>query len=61
MASYATDPRRAIMVNGAAYARQMSRKTEPHTTLPTAILSGICIACFAVGVLLFAAGVSWLH
>lgn len=61
MASYATDPRRAIMVNGAAYERQMNSKPEPHTSLPAAILSGICIACFAIGVLLLAAGASWPH
>lgn len=58
MASYATDPRRSFILTGAADERSRHRKPEPHTSLPQALLMGICVACFAAGVLLLAAGLS---
>lgn len=51
------DPRRSFMVNGSAYARQMHRK-ESSVSFPQAVMAGIVLACFAVGVICVAAGVS---
>ncbi|QKC99219.1 hypothetical protein [Mesorhizobium sp. NZP2298] len=52
------DPRRSILVNGAAYRREMSRKIEPAVSFEQALLMGICIACFVAGVLCLAVGLS---
>lgn len=55
--AYANDVRRPIMVNGAAYQRQMNRR-EPDVTLVQSLIAGVVIAVWAIGVLAIAVGVS---
>lgn len=56
--TYRDDPRRSFLVNGNAYRREMNRKPEPTVSLAQSLLAAIGVACFAVGVLLVAAGLS---
>lgn len=52
------DPRRPILVNGAAYRREMNRKPEHVVTLGESLLAGIAVALFAGAVLMTVAGIS---
>jgi hypothetical protein len=56
--TYARDPRRTILVNGAAYQRQINRKPEPDITLVQSLIAGVVIACFSLAVLALAVHVS---
>jgi hypothetical protein len=56
--TYARDPRRAILVNSAAYARQQNRKPEPDITLTQSLIAGVVVAAFSLAVLAIAVGVS---
>lgn len=56
--TYRGDPRRSFLVNGNAYRREQNRKPEPAVTFAQSCLAAVCVALFAVGVLLIAAGVS---
>jgi hypothetical protein len=58
MTAYANDPRRAILINGAAWARQQSRKPEPDITLVQSLIAGVVVAAFSLAVLALAVGVS---
>lgn len=55
--AYIGDTRRPIMVNGAAYRREMNRR-EPDITLTQSLIAGVVIAVWALGVLAIAVGVS---
>jgi hypothetical protein len=58
MTTSAFDTRRPIMVNGAAYRREMNRRREPDVTLTQSLIAGAVIAAFSLGVLAIAVGVS---
>ncbi|ESX78502.1 hypothetical protein [Mesorhizobium sp. LSHC414A00] len=52
------DPRRSLMVNAAAYRKQMHRRSERDVTLMQSVIAGLVVAGFALAVLAIAAGVS---
>lgn len=56
--SYSGDPRRAILVNGAAYQRARHKRPEPDITIWQSLIAGVVVAAFALGVLAIAVGVS---
>ncbi|WP_189413749.1 hypothetical protein [Mesorhizobium sp. M00.F.Ca.ET.217.01.1.1] len=58
MNAAAFDHRRPIMVNGAAYQRQLNRKPDPDITLMQSVIAGIVVAGFALAVLALAVAVS---
>lgn len=51
------DPRRAIMVNAAAYQRQMNRKPEPAVSFGQSLLMALALVAFVGGGLLLLGGV----
>jgi hypothetical protein len=56
--TYARDPRRAILVNGDAYRRNLNKRPEPDITLTQSLIAGVVVAVWALGVLAIAVGVS---
>lgn len=62
MTSATFDTRRPIMVNSAAYQRQLKRKSEPHTSLAQAMIAAFVLAAFVTFVLFSAVSLSkWPH
>ena len=56
--TYARDPRRAILINGAAYRRNLNKQPEHDITLVQSLIAGVVVAAFSLAVLTLAVGVS---